>query len=107
MKTNKNRKSSFIAIALILTLTIISGSVVAFAAPASKKYIGAEKAKSIALADARLTADQVAFVKAKLETEKGRQVYDVEFYFGQTEYDYEIDALTGKILDFDQERKDD
>ena len=101
MKTNKNRKSSFIAIALILTLTIISGSVVAFAAPASKKYIGTEKAKSIALADARLTADQAAFVKSKLEMEKGRQVYDVEFYFGQTEYDYEIDALTGAILDKD------
>ena len=47
------------------------------------------------------------FVQAKLERENGRQVYDVEFSFGQTEYDYEIDALTGAILDKSQERKDD
>lgn len=101
MKTNKNKKLSFIAIALVLTLTIISGSVIAFAAPARKKYIGTNKAKAIALRDAGLKSKDVKFVNVRLETENGIKVYDVEFYKGQTEYDYDIDALTGKVVSKD------
>ena len=43
---------------------------------------------------------------AKLDWEDGRRVYEVEFYSGNREYDYEIDAATGAVLscDFDAER---
>ena len=61
-----------------------------------------EEAKSIALNHAKLTADQVTFVKQKLEKEDGRQVYDIEFYTSDyREYDYEIDAAAGMILEVD------
>lgn len=65
-------------------------------------YIGVERAKSIALSHAGLTSGQVTFVKAKLEFDDGRWVYEVEFYTGgYQEYDYEIDARTGAVLSYD------
>ena len=68
----------------------------------STGIITAETAKSKALADAGLTASQVTFVRTNLEWDDGRQVYDVEFYTADyKEYDYEIDAVSGKVLDMD------
>lgn len=62
----------------------------------------AEQAKQKALAHAGLQSSQVSFVRAHLDWENGRRVYDVEFYTKDyREYDYEIDAYTGKVLSFD------
>lgn len=71
-----------------------------------KSYIGVSKAKEIALKDAGLTASKVDFVKAKLDKDDGRRVYEVEFYQGNMEYDYTIDAYTGEILEWDTEYDD-
>lgn len=62
------------------------------------KDIGLEKAKKIALEDAGLKERKVIFVTAKADFDDGRKEYEVEFYCDGTEYDYEIDAATGKIL---------
>ena len=74
---------------------------------AAAKYIGVDKAKSIALKDSGVSASNASFVKAKLEEDDGIYVYEIEFYSGGMEYDYEIDAKTGKILDRSAERADD
>lgn len=67
-------------------------------------YIGEEKAKDIALDHAGLMATQVHFIKSKLDYDNGRWEYKVEFYAdAYQEYDYEIDAVTGAILKFDQD----
>lgn len=63
--------------------------------------IGETKAKEIALNHAGLTNSQVTFLQLKLDWENGRQVYEVEFYSGNKEYDYEIDAATGSIVSYD------
>ena len=60
--------------------------------------IGIERAKSIALANAGLRASDVTISKIKHEWDDGIQVYDVEFYYMNMEYEYEIDALTGRII---------
>ena len=60
-----------------------------------------DEAKDIALKHAGFTASQVTFTKSKLDRDDGRQVYEIEFYVGRTEYDYEIDAVSGKIIEFD------
>ena len=69
--------------------------------PASKDLIGEAKAKELALGHAKLSASDVTFIHVELDWENGRRVYDVEFYNGAKEYDYEIDALTGEIRSFD------
>ena len=43
----------------------------------------------------------------KLERDDGFLIYNVEFYVGNEEYDYEIDADTGRIMDVDYEIEDD
>lgn len=72
----------------------------------SGSYISADRAKEIALADAGLKEGNAVFLKVKLERDDGRYQYDVEFYSGTTEYDYEIDAITGKILSAGRELDD-
>ena len=69
----------------------------------SAKNISIEDAKQIAFAHAKIAQSGVTFIKAKLDTEDGRQVYDIEFYSGNTEYDYEIDAISGEIVSSDMD----
>ncbi|MDD6933236.1 MAG: PepSY domain-containing protein, partial [Eubacteriales bacterium] len=48
----------------------------------------------------------VTFTKAKLEKDDGVRKYEIEFRKGGTEYEYEIDAATGAILECDVGRED-
>ena len=74
----------------------------------SGHYISLEKAKQIALDDAGYTEDQVRFSTAKFEDDDDEgETYEIEFYFGNMEYEYEIDAVTGEILDSSAETEDD
>ena len=67
--------------------------------------IGEAKAKAIALQDAGLKEEDVTFVRCHMDMDDGRMEYEVEFFSGNTEYDYDIDAATGAIvsMDFDGE----
>ena len=69
----------------------------------SGKEITLEKAKEIALADAGLTDSEVVFAKTKQEMERGILVYEIEFYVDGIEYSFEIDALSGKVLEAEME----
>lgn len=80
------------------TQTVLVGS---GRSEAAGDVIGEAQAKEIALADAGVKASQVTFIKLKLDWEDGRRVYEVEFYSGNTEYDYDVDAYTGEIRGFD------
>ncbi len=62
-----------------------------------------EKAKEIALAHAKLAANDVTFTKVGEDIDDGIKKIEVEFYHGQMEYDYDIDPTTGAILSFDQD----
>ena len=63
-----------------------------------------EQAQSIALADAGLTADQVTRLYIHFDRDNGSVYYDMSFYYDNTEYEYDIDAVTGNILDKDLDR---
>ena len=64
-----------------------------------------EEALSKALQHVNLRKDQVDLVKkVELDYEHGRKVYEVEFYKGGVEYEFDIDAETGAILDFEKDR---
>lgn len=69
--------------------------------PVNTSGISLEKAKEIALKNAGLNSSNVSFIKAKLDNDDGRKVYDIEFYSNGKKYDYEIDATSGSILDKD------
>lgn len=69
----------------------------------SGTYIGIDRAKSIALNRAGLSASQVRFTKARLDRDDGRWEYDIEFISGTWEYEFEIDAYSGTILSYERE----
>lgn len=67
----------------------------------SASYIGETRALQIAMDHAGVKSTDVQFSYAKLDYDNGRWMYDAEFYAGNTEYDYEIDASTGAVLKYD------
>lgn len=66
-------------------------------------YISQEAAKKIALEHAGLKEEDISHFKMKLDTDHGVTEYEIEFTAGNTEYDYDIDAVTGTIRSFDFE----
>ena len=66
-------------------------------------YIGLEKAKEIVLAQLHLS--EAKFTDHEYDLEDG--VYELEFTVGGVEYEYEVDAVTGKVMKADYERNDD
>lgn len=69
----------------------------------SNSQIGVEKAKSIALDRAGLSASQARFTKAKLDYDDGRWEYELEFVSGTMEYELTIDAYSGTVLEYEAE----
>ena len=63
--------------------------------------IGKEKAKSVALKHAKTTESKVTRLIVEREYDDGKLEYHVDFRLGNKEYDYEISAETGEILDYD------
>ena len=59
--------------------------------------VSLDGAKAAALKDAGLSESDVTFKKAELDYDHGTQVYDIEFYTSDTEYEYEIDASSGTV----------
>lgn len=78
-----------------------SGAAASVSSAVPATDIGEAAAKKIALDHAELTEDEVTFIKSKLDYDDGHRVYDVEFYTGGKEYDYEIDTETGDIRSYD------
>ena len=71
--------------------------------PQQSASITEEQAKEIAANHAGVAVADLTFHSVSLDRDDGRRVYDVEFYSGSTEYDYEIDAATGDILSYDND----
>lgn len=65
--------------------------------------IGIDKAKTIAVNHAGLSGSQVIFVKAELDYDDGRWVYEIEFVSGTWEYECVIDAYSGAVLAYERE----
>ena len=63
-----------------------------------------DEALARALKHAGLQKNQVDFVKkVELDREHRRMVYEIKFYQGNFEYDYDVDAETGSILKFEKD----
>lgn len=65
------------------------------------EQITVDEAKAIALEHAGFAADQVVFTKSELDYDNGTAEYEIEFKANGLEYEYEINASTGKIIKFD------
>lgn len=60
--------------------------------------ITADDAKKAALSDADIDESKVSGIDIDLERENGSLIYEVEFKSATDEYEYKIDALSGKVI---------
>ena len=63
-----------------------------------KNYIGRDSAISIALKDLKLTKNDVYDLECELDNEFNQIVYEVTFNYKNLEYEYYINAESGKII---------
>lgn len=66
--------------------------------------ITAKQARDAALNHAGLDESQVSDVEIDLDRDNGKLIYEVDFNSGNTEYDYDIDAETGKVISADKSK---
>ena len=116
-RTNKKLKIALIAAVAVI---VIAGAV--FAVSAAKggndkksdaeinsqqqipqDVIGEEAALEIAVEEAGVKESEVTNSYVELESDDGIAKYEVEFYAGNTEYSFEIDAQSGNILSYEKE----
>lgn len=81
---------------LTMTTLLLSGCA---SQQAQMKYIGAEAAKTLALEAAGLTARQVDDMDTDMDTRDGLDYYQVKFVAEGKNYCYDVDALTGTIIE--------
>ena len=86
-----------------ITAALLIAALAVPAAAATTADIGVEKAKEAALNHAGVAESDTVFLIAEADYDDGRKEYEVEFYAGSTEYDYTIDAASGRVLKFDTE----
>lgn len=67
-----------------------------------QNLIGEQKAKEIALKKVE-GAKESHITKFKLDKDDGRQEYEGEIVYNNREYDFEIDAVSGEILSWEDE----
>lgn len=97
------KKSIKILIICVLAAALIAAGVIYLVRQTrnDELLIGEERACQIALSDAGLAANQVTKMKTKLKLDDGVWYYDVEFRTIALEYEYEIEAYTGAMLEKD------
>ncbi len=71
--------------------------------PENNKFISKQAAKQTAFSHANVSGANCKEIEAELEKDNGVWIYQVDFKFGGYEYDYEIDAASGKILKSEKE----
>lgn len=74
------------------------------ASPGSSTYIGIERAKAIALERAGLSAGQAVITHVQMDRDDGAVVYEIEFRQGRVEHEFKIDAVTGRILEYETDQ---
>lgn len=88
-------KRMFIISALIFALSLSACA----ASTGRVQYIGAENAKITAAQSAGFAPAQVSFTDTDLESHGNMDYYQVEFVAGGASYEYDIDAITGRVID--------
>jgi uncharacterized membrane protein YkoI len=69
--------------------------------PDPADFISQEEAIRIALEQAQLTEDKVVNLRVRERSDDGVTEYEVDFDYGNFDYDYDINAITGEIRDID------
>lgn len=73
----------------------------------TKSYIGVEKAKQIAFNAAGVNANNIYDLEVELDYDYRTMIYEISFNANGREYEYEINAINGSIINGEKELDDD
>ena len=73
----------------------------------TKSYIGVEKAKQIAFNAVGVNANNIYDLEVELDYEYRTMIYEISFNANGREYEYEINAINGSIINGEKELDDD
>ena len=73
----------------------------------TKSYIGVEKAKQIAFNAAGINSNNIYDLEVELDYEYRTMIYEISFNSNSREYEYEINAVNGSIINGEKELDDD
>lgn len=76
-----------------------SNDIVTIGSASKSKYKSILEIKNIVFSDANVSEEKVSNLEIEYDYEDGLMIYDVEFLSNNIEYDYEVNALTGEIID--------
>ncbi|MGL4791097.1 MAG: PepSY domain-containing protein, partial [Anaerotignaceae bacterium] len=91
---------------LIASKTTYNDDIESIGSASSGGYITVDRVKEIVFNDTGVNPAEVKFIEIDFDYDDGRMVYSVEFENNGSEYDYEIDATTGDIVEVDNHIKD-
>ena len=89
----------------LAAVTVLAGAILLSGCASGQKqqsmadYIGIDAAQEAALEAAGVSADQADFSVSGLDSHDGIFYYEVKFTSGDKEYEYDIDALTGVVIE--------
>lgn len=95
-------KKSILSIAMTAAIPLAALSLAACGGSqtaSTADYIGIDAAKEAALSDAGVSADGAEFSTAGLDSRNGVFYYAVDFTENGVNYEYDIDALTGVVIE--------
>lgn len=73
----------------------------------TNSYITKENAKQKALSDAGISENDIRDLEIELDADAGILIYEIEFKTSNNEYEYEINARTGEIINKNTDLNDD
>ncbi len=103
-KANGVGQSSYGEFSDVISVKTTGTAAVTTTQQPQNSVIGNDKASTIALNHAGLSKSQARGFECKLDRENGITVYEVEFEYKGYEYEYEINAVSGKIISVEKSR---
>lgn len=97
------RIAAFIICAILVIAIVAFSAIKVGASIANNQGIGLEKATQIALQNAGYKESEVSGMKGHYDKDEGIGIYEIEFFAGGYEYDYDIKASDGTIISVDRE----
>lgn len=87
----------------MIVTTTLTLALLGLAAGCGGSDIGEAKAKEIALQDAGVSESDISRFQSSKDRDDGRTLYEIQFASDNTEYEYEINAKDGEILNYSTE----
>ena len=87
----------------LIVTTTLTLALLGLAAGCGGSDIGEAKAKEIALQDAGVSESDISRFQSSKDRDDGKTLYEIQFASDDTEYEYEINAKDGEILNYSTE----